>query len=365
MLAAATAARTRKSNELQTFPQGFENGTLLLRLTGQHNRRPCYNWWANYSRCESESQSRRWWASPPVHFAGSCSTVSTRVPATSTGRFTWRGDCLAHQNPYDTPLEQYPLPAALFALPFLRIAPEIAAGIFYGISSALLALGLTRESYRRSADFSCLSLLGRRPHRAMAAHHCCQRFLSDPAARHHDEAASRTACFPHAAVSPRTPGLPLRGSVKLCRDAAMAAVVAPANALLRALRSILIFPGPLLLLALLRYRDRDAWLLLLAAIMPQRWFFDSFTLWLIPKSRREILLTAFLSWGSWHLALVPPTRQLHRSRQTGRHLPLPAYAGGCAIAERTSATARNGYPMNATLSTRAYSWQSSFSACSP
>lgn len=61
---------------------------------------------------------------------------------------------------------------------------------------------------------------------------------------------------------------------------------------------LLIFPGPLLLLALLRYRDRDAWLLLLAAIMPQRWFFDSFTLWLIPRSRREILLTAFLSWGS-------------------------------------------------------------------
>jgi hypothetical protein len=61
---------------------------------------------------------------------------------------------------------------------------------------------------------------------------------------------------------------------------------------------VLIFPGPLLLLALLRYRHRDAWLLLLAALMPQRWFFDSFTLWLIPRSRREILLTSFFSWGA-------------------------------------------------------------------
>jgi hypothetical protein len=32
--------------------------------------------------------------------------------------------------------------------------------------------------------------------------------------------------------------------------------------------------------------------------MPQRWFFDSFTLWLIPKSRREIIWTAFFSWGA-------------------------------------------------------------------
>jgi hypothetical protein len=61
---------------------------------------------------------------------------------------------------------------------------------------------------------------------------------------------------------------------------------------------LLVFPGPLLLLALLRYRERDAWLLLLAALMPQRWFFDSFTLWLIPKSKREMLLTAALSWGA-------------------------------------------------------------------
>jgi hypothetical protein len=57
-------------------------------------------------------------------------------------------------------------------------------------------------------------------------------------------------------------------------------------------------PRTLLLLALLRYRDRDAWLLLLAALMPQRWFFDSFILWLIPKSRQQILPTLLFSWGA-------------------------------------------------------------------
>ena len=55
---------------------------------------------------------------------------------------------LARQNPYDTPLEQYPLTAGLFALAFVRLQPEIAAGIFYGLSSALLAFGLTRYNYR-------------------------------------------------------------------------------------------------------------------------------------------------------------------------------------------------------------------------
>src|SRR5437879_4735485 len=58
---------------------------------------------------------------------------------------------------------------------------------------------------------------------------------------------------------------------------------------------LLIVPGPLLALALLRYRDRDALLLLLAALMPQRWFYDTFILWLIPKTRREIIWTIFFS----------------------------------------------------------------------
>jgi hypothetical protein len=52
---------------------------------------------------------------------------------------------------------------------------------------------------------------------------------------------------------------------------------------------------------LLRYRDRDARLLFLTSLMPQRWFFDAFVLWLIPKSRREIFATVVFSWcsGIW------------------------------------------------------------------
>ena len=74
-------------------------------------------------------------------------------------------------------------------------------------------------------------------------------------------------------------------------------------------------PGPLLALALLRYRDRDAQLLFLSAIMPQRWFFDSFILWLIPQSRREMVWTVFFSWGAgiWRWYHIP-----HSFTEVGR-----------------------------------------------
>jgi hypothetical protein len=69
------------------------------------------------------------------------------------------------------------------------------------------------------------------------------------------------------------------------------------------------------LLALLRHRDRDAIFLLLAAAMPQRWFYDTFILWLIPQTRRQILWTALISWaaGIWRWYHIP-----HAFTEVGR-----------------------------------------------
>src|SRR5947208_13427709 len=81
-----------------------------------------------------------------------CWAVLTRLHQ-GAADFTWAiraaQHLLAGKNPYDTPLEQYPLTAALFGLPFVWLRPEVAAALFYGISSALLALGLTRQGYAR------------------------------------------------------------------------------------------------------------------------------------------------------------------------------------------------------------------------
>jgi len=113
---------------------------------------------------------------------------------------------------------------------------------------------------------------------------------------------------------------------------------------------ILVLPGALLVLALLRYRDRDACFLLLSACMPQRWFFDSFTLWLIPQSRREIIWTVFFSWGAgiwrWYytphsftevgrctvILLYLPMLAVVLLRQPPGKVPAADAAGGVALA---------------------------------
>jgi hypothetical protein len=205
---------------------------------------------------------------------------------------------MARQNPYDTPLEQYPLTAGLFALPFVRLRPEIAAGLFYGISSAALAFGLTRSNFRGLLIFLAYpywaGLLTVQWSPIIAA------------------AAFFPILLPVIMAKPQI-GIPIfltrmtrRGFVACLIVAAISLAVMPRWPLLWIAQMknyehfipLLVLPGPLLVLALWRYRDRDAILLLLAACMPQRWFFDSFILWLIPKSRREIVWTVFLSWGA-------------------------------------------------------------------
>jgi len=204
---------------------------------------------------------------------------------------------LARQNPYDTPLEQYPVTAAVFALPFVRLQPEFAAGLFWGIGTFFLALGLTRYGYTRLLIFLAYpywaGILAAQWPPIIAA------------------GAFFPLLLPVTMAKPHV-GLPVL-LTRLNRNGALACTVLVAASLawmphwpalwLRQAKNyqhfipILVLPGPLLLLALLRYRSRDAWLLFLAALMPQRWFFDSFILWLIPRSRRQIVWTAFFSWG--------------------------------------------------------------------
>lgn len=205
---------------------------------------------------------------------------------------------LARQNPYDTPLEQYPLTAGFFALPFLRLAPEVAAGFFWGISSALLAFALTRDGYGRLRIF--------------LAYPFSAGILTVQWSPIIAASAFFPLLLPVTMAKPQI-GLPVflthlsRRGVMACALLLAASFAVMPNWPVLWLRQttnyeffvpLLVLPGPLLLLSLLRYRDRDALLLCLAALMPQRWFFDAFILWLIPKSRREISWTVFFSWGA-------------------------------------------------------------------
>jgi hypothetical protein len=225
--------------------------------------------------------------------------------------FTWAihaaQDLLAHRNPYTSPLQLYPLPAALFGLPFVWMRPEVAGGIFYGTSSALLAFGLSREGYDRLLIFLAYPywagiLTAQWPPLIMASA-LFPLFL--PA----------TLAKPQLGLPVALTHLTRRGVLAAVAVLLLSLAILPNWPLLWWANAghyehfipVLIFPGFLLALALLRYRDRDALLLLGMAIMPQRWFYDTLILWLIPKTRRAIVWTVFLSWapGIWRWYHTP------------------------------------------------------------
>jgi hypothetical protein len=217
------------------------------------------------------------------------------------GDFRWAieaaQDLLAGRNPYSESQRLYPLPAAWFGLPFVKISPTIAGGMFYGISSALLAFGLTRHGYHRLLIFLAYPYWA-----GMLAGQWSPLIMAS---------AFFPLLLPAAMAKPQN-GLPIALTHLTWRGVVACTVVALLTFIwmphwvglwlhelggYQHFYPFLVFPGPLLALALFRYRDRDTPLLLLTALMPQRWFYDTLILWLIPKSRRAILWTALFSWG--------------------------------------------------------------------
>ena len=235
---------------------------------------------------------------------------------------------LARQNPYDTPYEQYPFTAGLFGFPFAWAPREIAAGIFFGISSGLMAFGLAREGYHRLLVFLAYPYWIALLYVQWAPLVLASAFLP--------------LILPVTMAKPQV-GLPIF-LTRLSKRGFWACVVVGLASLAMFPRwpmlwlgqlhnyehfiALLVLPGPIILLALLRYRDRDAILLLLTACMPQRWFFDVLILWLIPKTRKEIIITVFLSWcaGIWRYYLPP-----HSFIEVGRLVVILIYLPMLAI----------------------------------
>ena len=266
------------------------------------------------------------------------------------GDFRWAlhlaQNLLAGRNPYDTPLEQYPLTAGIFALPFVRLQPELAAALFWGISSSLLAFGLSRQGYTRLLVFLAYP------------------YWAGMLAVQWSPLIAAGAFFPlllPATMAKPQVGLPVlltrlsRRGLWACAVVAVASLALMPNwplAWLRQTRNyehfipLLVLPGPLLLLALIRYRERDAWLLLSSALMPQRWFFDSFILWLVPRSRREIVWTVFFSWGAgiWRWYHFP-----HSFTEVGRWTVVFLYLPMLAVVLLRKAPAKAGVVTPAVL----------------
>jgi hypothetical protein len=236
--------------------------------------------------------------------------------------YPWRAAraLLDGQNPYEViqavgayPFNAklfYPLPAAVVALPFSTLAPHVAGALFVGISSALLAWGLLRDSPYRlwvflSAPFVHAAILGQWSPLLMAAAllPALQAFA----------AAKPTIGLVAWIYRPSLVGI--AGGAVL---ALIAFVLAPGwvGDWLAAAGTTGKYRGPattaagaFLLLGLLRWRLREGRLFVALSLVPQLpVFYDTLPLWLVPSTARR---AAFLTMTSWiAYALWYPSRML-------------------------------------------------------
>jgi hypothetical protein len=189
----------------------------------------------------------------------------------------------------------YPLTSVLIAIPFTPLPPNIAGGVFFGVSCGLLAFFITRDGLHRLLIFTSLP------------------FFS---------AAMVVQWVPLLMVSIYLPWL---GAMAMKPQIGIACAIASRkwsalwSTLLIGLVSIFIRPmwpleflhqaksypffvpiafflGPMLIIAARWWKERDSQLLLAMSCVPQRFFYDAFVLWLIPATAGEIIFMSACSW---------------------------------------------------------------------
>jgi hypothetical protein len=253
----------------------------------------------------------------------------------NAGDFTWAvnaaRDLLSARDPYaGTPpgAVPYPMPAVLLAIPFAWLPRETAGAAFFGLSSALLAFGLTRLGYRYLLIFLVYPY--------WAALITAQWTPLITAAAFFPPLLAVTLAKPQVGLPVAIHRYSHVGLIAALGLLVISFLVMPRwfSAWLPQLKGyqhffpILVLPGPILLLALWRFRDADARFLVLASIFPERWFYDALILWLIPKSRRELLATMLCSWllGIWRWHHIP-----QGFSQAGRWMVLAFYLPMLAV----------------------------------
>lgn len=193
----------------------------------------------------------------------------------------------------------YPLPAAFIGVLFAPLPVVLASAAFFGLSSGLLAFGLTQRRFLPLMTFLAAPY--------WVALTWAQWSPLIVASAFFPVLSVVVLMKPHVAAPVVLTRLSRVGLVSIAVFFVISIAIYP-TWLMVWLKQLgpfqhyfpfLTIPGPLLLLALTRLHDRDARLLLLASIFPQRWLYDAFILWLIPKTRKEFLYTAFASWIGW------------------------------------------------------------------
>jgi hypothetical protein len=250
--------------------------------------------------------------------------------------FTWPWRAarllLEGKNPYTTiratgpfPFDgtfNYPLPAALIAVPFAPLAPDVAAAAFSGASAALLAFALAKDDFDRfviflSPPFIITACSGQWSTLMMAA-------AVLPAI------SWLSVCKPTIGgaaflAKPNWIAVVVGGSLILLSFLVLPSWVAdwyhafrsqPGNRYL-APWQVWLGGGPLLLLAALQWRKSDARWLLVLSIAPQvLTMYSAFPPMLVAKTRRQALtLSALSSVAYIGINVLPRSPGLHRERE--------------------------------------------------
>jgi len=198
----------------------------------------------------------------------------------------------------------YPLPAAVAALPFAPLQPAIAGALFFGLSSGLLAFGLTRTRSGLSrlplflgAPFCMAGVLAQwAPLMTAAAVMPALQFL--------------IVCKPNVGLACWTYRPTIRGAIAAAAFAALTLLIIPSWPLdwREALQAAPRYKGPLfrgatgliLLLGAMAWKRREGRLFLAMSVVPQlSLFYDQLPLWLIPQTVWRSVLLSALSWVAW------------------------------------------------------------------
>jgi hypothetical protein len=204
--------------------------------------------------------------------------------------------------PFNAPLF-YPLPAALVVMPLAPLRPAIAGTVFFGVSSALLAWGLLRESPYRlwafaSAPFVHAAFLGQwSPLLTAAALIPTLQFAA---------AAKPTIGLVAWLYRPSWRGIALAGVLTLASLIILPGWprewLAAAATTARYRGPATTLAGAFLLLGLLKWRLREGRLLVSLALVPQLpVFYDTLPLWLIPSTWGRSAALSALSWVGYLL----------------------------------------------------------------
>jgi hypothetical protein len=210
------------------------------------------------------------------------------------------------RDPYASPVwddyVSYPLPAAFFALPLSFLTDPLSSGVFMGISSALLAwLVLTHGKPWQLGLFLSWPFVYAIFFAQWTPLVTCLWFSPI--------LASLALVKPQIAIPMLLTEKPdRRGVAVVVALGVLSLVIYPTWPMVWLKQTagykgivppFFVLPlGPLVLLALIRWRSRGAWLLFLLALMPQRVVYDQLPLLLVASTWRQLAFLVVASWST-------------------------------------------------------------------